>query len=69
MLCYKKTRCKCAFSECKSSNCSCLDTGLKCSPFCECVNCENQGELDIEVYDDRDESDDDDIELYNILLT
>ena len=57
------TRCKCASSKCKSNKCSCHSTGLKCSPFCKCVGCENQGELDIELYDDSDESDNDDIEL------
>ena len=61
----QKSSCKCASSKCKSNNCGCCGAGIKCSSFCKCVECENQEELDTEVYDDDDsnESDNDDIEL------
>ena len=48
-------QCKCK-TGCQTMRCSCLKSGLKCTDFCQCVNCQNGKEKV-----SSDESDDDEL--------
>ena len=52
-------QCKCK-SGCKTMQCSCLKSGLKCTDFCQCVNCQI-GKDDVNSDDSDDEELDDNI--------
>ncbi len=49
-------QCKCK-TGCETMRCSCLKTGLNCTDFCQCVNCQNGKEDDNSDEDDDESSD------------
>ena len=51
--------CKCARS-CKAGSCPCIDNGLPCTPACKLQECENMKEDELEIIQDKNESDSDD---------
>ena len=53
--------CYCKKNKCSKGNCSCLEKGLPCTDYCQCVDCENvphESDQGSDNVDNADESSD-----------